>query len=56
MTKKDYELVASVVKEFMQLMQTKAIPKHFGFALANAFEQHNPKFDRAKFLKACGIE
>lgn len=54
MTKKDYELIARVIQE----NEGDDLRSHNYLvgSLAYAFEQDNPRFDRNKFLQACGIE
>lgn len=66
MTKKDYELIAGVVKDFDQRLgnwfngqerqQRQEVHAELAHSMANQLEQDNPKFDRNKFLQACGIE
>lgn len=62
MTKKDYELIAFPIKRQIDYANRKyngdrwltvsVIAKD----LADLFAQANPRFDRNKFLQACGIE
>lgn len=56
MSKKDYELIARVVRstDFAQ-SSTKNL-ETLANGLANALERDNPKFDKIKFLTACGID
>jgi hypothetical protein len=62
MTRKDFEAIAAVLKG-------QEWPKGDSYAngmhtewenVVNAFgdmlNHHNPRFDRARFLKACGLE
>lgn len=63
MTKKDYELIARV----MEYNMPSKIAKPKGYSdrleawtnilngLIEAFEQSNTKFNRDKFLQACGV-
>ena len=51
MTKKHYEAIASIVK--LNFDGTQPV---LARDLADYFEQDNPKFDRARFLEACGVE
>lgn len=53
MTRKDFELVARTIKNLMRLDATSReyVATKFADAMANA----NANFDRAKFLKACGV-
>lgn len=62
MTKKDYELIAGEIAleyqkyiKYNELDQAQAI-WILAMHLKNAFVQNNPKFNRSKFLKACGLE
>ncbi len=58
MTKKDYELIAFCIhiKRMehlgISLEQAKCVIEDFSDRLA----EENPRFDRTKFLQACGIE
>lgn len=67
MTKKDYELIAKAVlrarmNELASDMQPEGWPASAGNTdylaetLATDLEQANTKFNRSKFLKACGLE
>ena len=55
MTKKDYELIAEVLKEYISIEK----PLHIGIALsimedlADVFASENERFDIDKFLEAC---
>lgn len=53
MTRKDFELIARAIKE-THMRQWNNVP----YAFADALEKHagNANFDRAKFLKACGVQ
>lgn len=70
MTRKDYILIAQTIKELISVSngegwgpdarvdpeQAEAIGQtHVVEELAVALAQDNPTFDRAKFLKACGV-
>lgn len=50
MTKKDYELIASAVVKL-----DKGIRLYVGDMLAHELMKENARFDRDKFLQACGI-
>lgn len=58
MTKKDYELIAGVIRShnyggvWEYIRDIDIVAESFATTLA----LHNPKFDRNKFLQACGIE
>jgi len=62
MTKKDFELIAKVIKDLAQDQKERG-----AFAnnpdletVANWFalelEETNPRFDRARFVDACGVK
>lgn len=69
MTKKDYELIANVLKdvkhgEIDMHERDDSVESHQGMeyiwgetckAFALYLEEANPRFDRNKFLQACGI-
>jgi len=57
MTKKDYELVASVIYSLYLghdnwMRSGEQVASRFADKLA----ERNPKFNRSKFLEACGLE
>ena len=64
MTKKDYAQFANMVSVFRKLALSE--PKSdlgyivacndFAFSIADVMQADNPRFDRERFLKACGIE
>ena len=63
MTKKDYEVIASQVLMVRQLFAGTSIAGEswevltgLSYQLAKALKEENNKFDRDKFLKACGVE
>lgn len=69
MTRKDYKLIAEVLNraykskletedETGQIDEEDPCCVIFAVAvqLANEFAQENPRFDRAKFLEACGVK
>lgn len=70
MTKKDYELIAGCFNWFntIQLEQDtkdlepetvdsmRTASKDIAETLADNLERENPRFNRDKFLKACGLE
>jgi len=56
MTLKDYELIAGAIAEERR---AHSAPSRFGVdstadAVASALARDNPRFDRERFLKACG--
>ena len=65
MTKKDYQLTANKVRECLKLVHEfdsksgkyKTYPPIHEFArqLSTSLQNDNPRFDREKFMKACGF-
>lgn len=56
MTRKDYELIAGVFAGFAQMVDiNETIGADIAEDLADEFEAENPRFNRARFLKACGV-
>ena len=51
MTKKDYELIANVIKNHEWIKGRQDMAVEFSIALA----KENTRFDYYKFFKACGI-
>lgn len=57
MTKKDFELIVAVfAAEPVQLLEDREIIENLAESLADALATTNPKFDRARFLAACGVQ
>lgn len=65
MTRKHYRAIANIIKlerstEFaindINMDATLDVLKNVANNLAGYFEQDNPKFNRQRFLDACGIE
>jgi hypothetical protein len=64
MTKKDYILIAAVLaKRGCHIAQDPAFREGwhaalsaYAHALADALASENPRFDRARFLAACGVQ
>ena len=65
MTRKDYIRFAATFKEL--IIRSQAMPRDSALCarisiranaetMCNIFGNDNPNFDRAKFLKACGVE
>lgn len=65
MTKKDQELIAGVIAEQVRRHKSKAMNivdrrcvaalRTMADELATTFEVSNPRFDGARFFKACGF-
>lgn len=59
MTKKDYELIARVFTRHCKVSHVDAKAREamdMAYDMADALAQDNPRFNRNKFLKACGVE
>lgn len=70
MTKKDYELIAQVIRDRFENSQlldrlnftvkeveaTEATITDLAYYMSSRLAQDNPNFDRKRFLEACGIE
>jgi hypothetical protein len=60
MTRKDYILIAGAVAKATRMFQPPS-SNHYNGArwvgefLGDALEKDNPRFDRERFLKACGV-
>ena len=54
MTKKDYELIAEVIKNLDEVIDPEAYSV-LVIKLAGALAGDNPRFDGVKFAKACGV-
>lgn len=64
MTKKDYIKIAAVFTDYQAMAEN--MPANGGWRetastelanrLANMLAQDNPRFDRARFLTACGVQ
>jgi hypothetical protein len=56
MTRKDYQLIAEVFANFGQIIELEeTIAADIARNLADALQGDNPRFDRARFLTACGV-
>ena len=51
--KKDFDLIAQAIKD---IIERKAKNKRIAEIMADALEATSPKFDRIKFLEACGVK
>ena len=60
MTRKDYELIAAALAAHIERQNHTAEREVFHeiycSVVARALASDNPCFDRARFLKACGLE
>ncbi len=59
MTKKDYETIAKIIaqvqREFRGVEDGVNALRDVAVFLASDLERDNPRFDRERFLKACGV-
>jgi len=58
MTRKDYELIAEAIKTSRKVITGEAVlvsVEHLANTLATDLEIDNPRFNRARFLSACGV-
>jgi hypothetical protein len=56
MTRKDYQLIAEVFANFGKIIiLEETIGADIARNLADALKADNPRFDRARFLAACGV-
>jgi hypothetical protein len=62
MTRKDYVLIADTIKgainyeqDFNNNQEKVNGFKHLALALSSTLEADNPRFDRIRFLDACGV-
>lgn len=59
MTKKDYELIAAAIADAVRnAPNAGGHSYHYDIASnpADRLERDNPRFDRFRFLRACGID
>ena len=54
MTRKDYELIADVIKNLDEVIDETAFAV-LDVRLAGALAGDNPRFDGVKFAQACGV-
>lgn len=56
MTKKDFELIANVFRnQYTGHGSPEWVRESLAVKMAEALATTNPKFDRARFLAACGV-
>jgi hypothetical protein len=65
MTRKDYQLIANVLKahtpsrgvqaEAQTMLERAWTLRNIALTFAHELASENPRFDRAKFLRACGL-
>ena len=59
MTKKDYVMIAEIFKsnreDFIEGEDGYTVIRIMAHQIANALQEDNPRFNRALFLTACGV-
>lgn len=61
MTRKDYVLIAEVIKTQIELSlkfgedDSRYGAENIAYDMASKLSQDNPRFDRGRFLVACGV-
>ena len=56
MTRRDYIAIAAAIQGADKYDDGEAISASIIERIADVMAQDNPRFDRARFLKACGME
>lgn len=59
MSRKDYVAIAAAIKKFTDIYDdevSKEVVTGVSHNIANVFSDDNPRFDRSRFLQACGVE
>lgn len=62
MSRKDYEEVTAAIKReveawgSMTTNEERLMAKAIALRLSDVFAFNNPRFDRARFMKACGFD
>ena len=58
MTRKDYVAIAAAIKAAQRpaTSETEQSLREISLRLASIMQNDNSRFDRARFLKACGIQ
>lgn len=54
MTRKDFQLIANVIRDLDEVIDADAL-EVLADNMADALEDTNSAFDRARFLSACGV-
>ena len=55
MSRKNFEAIASAIKESSECDNTGELLSVLSMELCRHFRDENPNFDDARFLKACGL-
>ncbi len=56
MTRGDYVMVARVIVDEVERAEDLDVIGRIAGGLADVFAADNPRFDRARFLTACGLD
>lgn len=56
MTRKDYVVIAEAIRKASQAPGYAERNAFVAHAIADALAADNPRFDRARFLSACGVK
>lgn len=65
MSRKDYQLIAGSINDAISDIQVHESPQlelmlnvvqHVAYAISDSLQADNNRFDRSRFLKACGVE
>ena len=56
MTRRDYLLIAKLIKDASAAPGFAVRHAFVAHALADALAKDNPRFDRERFMKACGVQ
>ena len=59
MTRKDYEAIAGALQDARRFCETdnqRRGTERAALCVATVMAADNPRFDRARFLKACGVQ
>jgi len=57
MSKKHYERIAEIIRQHCEDLENSPflVDNSLPRKLADYFSKENPKFDKSRFLKACGV-
>lgn len=56
MTRKDFQLVADVIKSHAKNAEDSSVINAIALDFSVRFQKVNPRFDTKRFLDACGLE
>lgn len=58
MTKRHFEQFAASIKMYLEssIIDSRHAASYMAHMVADIAEQDNPRFDRARFMRACGLE